>query len=412
MLSIARRLYYYNTNGSRISASAVRIATAGVAIGVMVMVMSLSIALGFQNQVRSKVADIAGYIQVVNAKSMYQSISMPIQITDSLMRELRAVPGVVMVQRYAVQTGMFKTMDAFRGTIVRGVGQEYDLSFIRSCMTDGHIPQFGTSDNPTDSIIISGRTADALRLKTGDCVYAYFFTNSLRARRYIVAGIFNTYMSDFDDNLVFADVRNVQGVAHWDKDNYSGAEIILPDFRNLNETAMQVGRVVLKLTDCNGQYYASPTVREIYPQIFSWLTLLDTNVIAILVLMMCVACVTMVSGLLIIILERTQFIGIMKAMGATNSQLRHLFLWLSAMIVVRGLVIGNATALALLCIQNYTGIVKLDPANYYLDTVPVSFPWIQICIVNISTLIICVLVLVIPSCLVSRIHPARSIRFE
>jgi lipoprotein-releasing system permease protein len=279
-------------------------------------------------------------------------------------------------------------------------------------MAEGHIPQFGAGDTPSDSIIISGRTAAALKLKTGDRVYAYFFTNQLRARRYIVAGIFNTYMSDFDDNLVFADVRNVQGIAHWDKDIYSGAEVILPGFQDLNEIAMQVGRVVLSLTDSNGQYYANPTVREIYPQIFSWLTLLDTNVIAILILMICVACVTMVSGLLIIILERTQFIGIMKAMGATNSQLRHLFLYLSAMIVVRGIVIGNAIAFALLYLQKYTGIAKLDPANYYLNTVPVSFPWTQIAIVNISTLIICVLVLVIPSYLVSRIHPAKSIRFE
>lgn len=411
MLSIARRLYN-NAGGSRISASAVRIATAGVAIGVLVMVMSLSIALGFQNEVRRKVADIAGYIEIVNAKSMYQSTSLPIQITDSLVRELRAVPGVVRVQRYAVQTGMFKTTDAFRGTVVRGIGTEYDLTFIRSCMAEGHIPQFGAGDTPSDSIIISGRTAAALKLKTGDRVYAYFFTNQLRARRYIVAGIFNTYMSDFDDNLVFADVRNVQGIAHWDKDIYSGAEVILPGFQDLNEIAMQVGRVVLSLTDSNGQYYANPTVREIYPQIFSWLTLLDTNVIAILILMICVACVTMVSGLLIIILERTQFIGIMKAMGATNSQLRHLFLYLSAMIVVRGIVVGNAIAFALLYLQKYTGIAKLDPANYYLNTVPVSFPWTQIAIVNISTLIICVLVLVIPSYLVSRIHPAKSIRFE
>ena len=412
MLSIARRLYYYNTNGSRISASAVRIATAGVAIGVMVMVMSLSIALGFQNQVRSKVADIAGYIQVVNAKSMYQSISMPIQITDSLMRELRAVPGVVRVQRYAVQTGMFKTMDAFRGTIVRGVGQEYDLSFIRSCMTDGHIPQFGTSDSPTDSIIISGRTADALRLKTGDCVYAYFLTNSLRARRYIVAGIFNTYMSDFDDNLVFADVRNVQGVAHWDKDNYSGAEIILPDFRDLNETAMQVGRVVLKLTDCNGQYYASPTVREIYPQIFSWLELLDLNVWIILALMVCVTGFTMISGLLIIILERVQMIGVLKALGARNGMVRHTFMWFAVFIIGKGMIIGNILGIGICLIQYYTGIVKLDPTIYYVAEAPVEINIPLFLLVNIATLLVSVLILIVPSFLASNIRPAQSMRYE
>ena len=411
MLTIARRLYNH-AGGDRISASAVRIATAGVAVGVMVMVMSLSIALGFQQEVRHKVASVAGYINVVNAKSLSGTTSAPIQITDSLVRELRAVSRVLRVQRYALQTGMFKTSNAFRGTVLRGVGHDYDLTFIRNSIVSGHIPHFGLGESPSDSILVSSRTADALDLKTGDRVYAYFFADQLRARRYVVAGIFNTYMSDFDDNLVFADVRSVQGISHWDRDTYSGAEIILTDFSDLNQTAVQVGRIVLRLTDPNGQYYATPTVREQYPQIFSWLTLLDTNVVAILILMICVACVTMVSGLLIIILGRTQFIGIMKAMGSTNSQLRRLFLYLSAMIVIRGLLIGNTLALSLLSLQKYTSLVSLDPANYYLSTVPVSFPWTQILIVNAATFIICVLVLVLPSYIVSRIMPANSIRFE
>lgn len=411
MLSIARRLYRH-AGGDRISVSAVRIATAGVAIGVMVMVMSLSIALGFQQEVRRKVASLGGYVNVINAKSMTGTTSEPIQITDSLVRQLRAIPGVVRVQRYALQTGMFKTGTAFRGTVLRGVGREYDLTFIRNSIVSGRIPRFGEGRTPSDSILVSRRTADALELDTGDRVYAYFFADRLRARRYVVAGIFNTYMSDFDDNLVFADVRSVQGISHLPSDTYSGAEVILTDYRNLNDVAVQVGRVVLRLTDPNGQYYASPTVREMYPQIFSWLTLLDTNVTAILILMICVACVTMVSGLLIIILGRTQFIGIMKAMGATNAQLRRLFLYLSAMIVVRGIVIGNAVALTLLCLQRYTLIVRLNPADYYLSAVPVSFPWTQILIVNAVTFVICVLVLVLPSYVISKIMPANSIRFE
>lgn len=411
MLSIARRLYRH-AGGDRISVSAVRIATAGVAIGVMVMVMSLSIALGFQQEVRRKVASLGGYVNVINAKSMTGTTSEPIQITDSLVRQLRAIPGVVRVQRYALQTGMFKTGTAFRGTVLRGVGREYDLTFIRNSIVSGRIPRFGEGRTPSDSILVSRRTADALELDTGDRVYAYFFADHLRARRYVVAGIFNTYMSDFDDNLVFADVRSVQGISHLPPDTYSGAEVILTDYRNLNDVAVQVGRVVLRLTDPNGQYYASPTVREMYPQIFSWLTLLDTNVTAILILMICVACVTMVSGLLIIILGRTQFIGIMKAMGATNAQLRRLFLYLSAMIVVRGIVIGNAVALTLLCLQRYTSIVRLNPADYYLSAVPVSFPWTQILIVNAATFVICVLVLVLPSYVISKIMPANSIMFE
>ena len=414
MLYIARRLYSDggSASGSRISMSAVRIATAGVAIGVLVMIMSVAIAVGFQREIRQRVADLGGHVQVMNPASLYKAQSQPVDLNDTLCAELKKLPGVLDLQRFASVSGMLKTENAFQGIVLRGVGKDCDRGFLEGSLKDGVVPRFGFTKEANDSILLSKPTADALGLKTGQQVYAYFFNGGLKARHLTVSGIYQTHMSDFDRNLCFADVRLTQQLLGWQGDQFSGAEIRVDNFDDVAQVNIDVLRKVIHLTDKYGNYYSASSVFDMYPQIFSWLTLLDTNVIAILILMICVASVTMVSGLLIIILERTRFIGVMKAMGATNGQLRRLFLWLASMIVVRGMVVGDVLALVLLTVQKYTGIIRLDPENYYLEHVPVYFHWSGFALINVVTLIACVLVLVIPSYVVSRIHPAKSIRFE
>ena len=411
MFFVAKKLYDTGEAG-RVSASAVRIATAGVAVGIMVMIISICVTVGFQREIKSRVASLVGHVQVLNTQSLYRTHSTSIQITDSLMGELNRLPGVSNVHRFVLCPGMLKTENAFIGLFFRGVEAGFDKSFIAANIVSGRVPSFSSDSISNDSILVSASTASALQVRAGDRVYAYFFDNNLRARRFVVSGIFQTNMADFDSKMCFTSMRTAQQLNRWQKDQFSGGEIILKDFSHVEKVSGQVSSMLSRKQDDYGQYYSSVRVDELFPQIFSWLTLLDTNVVAILILMICVAGVTMISGLLVLILERTRFIGVMKAMGSTNSQLRRIFLYLSSMIVVRGLLLGNVLALFLMALQKLTGLVTLDPASYYISYVPVHFPWTSILIVNIVTFLVCVLSLVVPTLVISHISPAKSIRFE
>lgn len=411
MFFVAKKLYDTGEAG-RVSASAVRIATAGVAVGIMVMIISICVTVGFQREIKSRVASLVGHVQVLNTQSLYRTHSTSIQITDSLMGELNRLPGVSNVHRFVLCPGMLKTENAFIGLFFRGVEAGFDKSFIAANIVSGRVPSFSSDSISNDSILVSASTASSLQVRAGDRVYAYFFDNNLRARRFVVSGIFQTNMADFDSKMCFTSMRTAQQLNRWQKDQFSGGEIILKDFSHVEKVSGQVSSMLSRKQDDYGQYYSSVRVDELFPQIFSWLTLLDTNVVAILILMICVAGVTMISGLLVLILERTRFIGVMKAMGSTNSQLRRIFLYLSSMIVVRGLLLGNVLALFLMALQKWTGLVTLDPASYYISYVPVHFPWTSILIVNIVTFLVCVLSLVVPTLVISHISPAKSIRFE
>lgn len=411
MFFVAKKLYDTGEAG-RVSASAVRIATAGVAVGIMVMIISICVTVGFQREIKSRVASLVGHVQVLNTQSLYRTHSTSIQITDSLMGELNRLPGVSNVHRFVLCPGMLKTENAFIGLFFRGVEAGFDKSFIAANIVSGRVPSFSSDSISNDSILVSASTASALQVRAGDRVYAYFFDNNLRARRFVVSGIFQTNMADFDSKMCFTSMRTAQQLNRWQKDQFSGGEIILKDFSHVEKVSGQVSSMLSRKQDDYGQYYSSVRVDELFPQIFSWLTLLDTNVVAILILMICMAGVTMISGLLVLILERTRFIGVMKAMGSTNSQLRRIFLYLSSMIVVRGLLLGNVLALFLMALQKWTGLVTLDPASYYISYVPVHFPWTSILIVNIVTFLVCVLSLVVPTLVISHISPAKSIRFE
>ena len=411
MYFVAKRIYQGGEAG-RASASAVRIATAGVAVGILVMIISICVTIGFQREIKGRVASLVGHIQVVNSETLYRNSPAAIEVSDSLCLEMSSLPGVAHVQRFALCMGMLKTDNAFQGIYFRGVDSAFDSSFLSDNMVSGVVPSFGRGETPSDSILLSASLASSLQVEVGQKIYAYFFDNSLRARRFVVSGVFQTNMADFDGKMCYVDMRTVQRLSGWERNQYSGAEVILDDFSAMDSVSTSLSSMFFMKEDAYGQYYATPRVDDLFPQIFSWLTLLDTNVVAILILMICVASVTMMSGLLIIILERTRFIGVMKSMGATDRQLRSVFLYLSSMIVIRGLFLGNVIAFALLFIQKVTGIVALDPESYYLARVPVHFPVWSIVLVNIVTLLVCVMVLLLPTHIVSRIHPARSIRFE
>ncbi|MBQ0049170.1 MAG: ABC transporter permease [Bacteroidales bacterium] len=408
---LARRLYRHGGDVKRVSRPAIRIATLGVSLGVAVMVVSVCVVMGFKQSIMQKLMGMGGHVQVLNYEYQVDLEQHPIVLDETIMEQLSALPGVQHVQRFINQAGMLKTDDAFQGVMLKGINEEYDTRFLAEHIVEGEMPVFSDSAS-RQQIMISQRLSRQLRLGLGSQVYAYFFDGKVRARKFTVAAIYATHMSEFDKTLVFTDMHTTRRLASYQPDQYSGAEINIANTDSLGIIALEVAQTVNHLTDDYGAHYTSPTIRDLYPGIFSWLTLLDTNVWVILCLMLAVAAFTMISGLLIIILERTQFIGTMKALGATNSRLRHLFLYFASFVILRGIFWGNVAGIGIVLLQYFTGFIHLDAATYYVDSVPVSLEWLFIIAINIGTLFISFLVLILPSYLVSRIHPAKSMRFE
>lgn len=413
-LFIARRIYSDHIGDQqKVSKPAIRIAVAGVAIGLAVMIISVCVVLGFKHTIRDKVVGFGSHIQVANFYTLQSSaIDQPIAIGDSMMNVLKKTEGVKHVQRFAMKQGILKTDNDFLGVMFKGVGPEFDSTFIHKNMVEGSIPHFSDQQS-TNRILISKDMANKLSVKAGDRIFAYFIgEGGVRTRRFTISGIYQTNLAQYDKTTCFCDLYTARKLNAWTDDMVTGAELTVNDFKQLNTTANDIINRVNRTQDQYGNTFSSKTIRELSPQIFSWLDLLDLNVWIILAIMTAVAVVTMISGLLIIILERTTMIGVLKALGARNSTVRHTFLWFAAFIIGKGLLIGDALALALILLQKFTGFAKLDPQTYYVDVVPVELDWTLIVALNIATMLIALFVLIAPSYLVSHIHPAKSMRYE
>ena len=411
-LYIARTIYADTGDRHKVSKPAMRIAIAGVAIGLAVMIVSVSVVFGFKHTIQDKVIGFGGHIQVADFMTLQNQEQYPIQMGDSMLRVIRSIPGVSHVQRFAMKQGILKTDSDFLGVAFKGIGADYDTTFIHQHMVEGSIPHFSDSVS-TNSILISQRMADMLHLKAGGRVFAYFIDQQgVRARRFTIAGIYRTNLTQYDRTICFTDLHTAVRLNGWESDQVTGAEVTVADLNRLNDVEGLFIDRVNRSVDRYGATYTSKTIQEVNPQIFHWLNLLDLNVWIILALMVAVAGVTMVSGLLIIILERTTMIGVLKALGARNRMVRRVFLWFAVFIIGRGLLWGDGIALALLLLQRYTGLVRLDPTTYYVDTAPVEINIPIILLLNLVTLLVSVLVLIGPSYLVSHIHPAKSMRYE
>jgi len=408
---VAKRLFSQGGSSGRASRLATGIATFGVAIGLAVMLVSVAIVLGFQKEVQDKVLGFGAHIKVLNYRSLGQQEFSPIVIDDSLTSRLSAIPNVASVARFCTKPGMLKTEANFRGIAIQGIGQDYDQSFISSHLVKGEMPVF-TDSVSSGKLVISHSMAREMQVDVGQTIYAYFFEKNVRARKFTVAGIYQTNLTDFDKNFAYTDLFSIHRLLGWDSLQYAGAELRLNDFDRLDETLLAVVNEVNHRQDAYGEYYSSMSIRMEHPQIFAWLNLLDMDIAVILILMICVSIFTAVSGLLIIILERTNFIGIMKALGARNKQVRHLFLNYALLIIVRGIVLGNLLAFALILMQKYTGLVTLDPEVYYIEAVPVLVNWLWVAAIDLGTFVISALAMIVPSFVVSNITPAKSIRFE
>ena len=411
-LFIARRIYREPGDRHKVSRPAIRIATIGVAIGLAVMLITVAVVTGFKHTIRDKVVGFGSHIQVMNFLTMQTTDPYPVCLDDSLMKVLRGIEGVRHAERYALTQGILKTDDDFMGIMFKGVGKEYDLSFLQQHLIEGKMPQL--SDTASHyQLLLSKMVADKMQLKVGNKVFAYFiYKDNVRARRFTICGIYETNMTQFDQNLCFTDLHTTVKLNGWQAGECTGAELLVDNFEQLDATAQNVVSKVNRTQDHNGGTLTSQTIYETYPQIFSWLDLLDVNVWIILALMVCVAGFTMISGLLIIILERTQMIGVLKALGSNNKTIRHTFLWFAAFIIGKGLLWGNMIGIGLIILQQQTGIVKLDPATYYVSTAPLELNIPVVLLLNAATLFICIFVLIAPSYLISHIHPAKSMRYE
>ena len=383
----------------------------GVILGMVVMILSLSIGLGFKREVRQKIIGFGSHLQVMSYDYNNSYESNPITNDSDLVSELKTIEGINQVQVFATKPGIIKTSEAIQGIILKGVGADFDWGFMEEVCVDGHIPNFQDSVR-SNEIYISEEIAKMLRLKVNDPLRMYFVQDQVRMRRFTVSGIYNSHFPEFDKTFAFVDIRHVQKLNNWDENKVSGYEIIIDDFKQLDQIHQEVYYVTSSKVEENGTMLRAKTIRQVQPQIFTWLDMLDMNLLVILVLILLVAGFNMVSGLLILIIERTNMIGIFKALGAENWSLRKVFLYLALYIVGKGLIWGNLIGVGLALLQKYTQLIKLDAANYYLETVPVYLQASHLIMLNVGVAIITLLMLLGPSYLVARILPVKAIRFN
>lgn len=406
---IARRLYKNENDGQRVSRPAVVIAQVGVALGLAVMIVTICVSLGFKHEIRSKVVGFNSHIHVSNIEASLSYETSPINVDDSLLQAVAALDGVRHVQRYVTKPGIFRTNEDFLGFVLKGVGEEYDLSFFDSYLQEGSLDSLRTSNN---ALLIARPMADKLALKVGDKIDTYFIEQTIRARRFTVCGIYETGFGDFDNLIAVSTIATVQSLNRWDSCQVAGIEVALDDYDRLSDGAYRVGQFFDAYGQQHKEDYYVQTIEEQNPSLFAWLDILDINVWMILLLMLGVAGFTVISGLLILILERTQFIGILKALGSPNISIRRTFLYLSAYIIGKGMLWGNIVGLTLCAVQKWTGLIPLDPKNYYLDCVPIEFNWVFLILLNVGMLVLSVAMLIVPSHLISKIYPSKTIQFE
>ncbi|MGV8962806.1 MAG: ABC transporter permease [Candidatus Saccharimonadaceae bacterium] len=411
-LFIAKRLYKGDQkNKKKVSSPAVSIAITGIALGLTVMILSVCIVIGFKKEIRGKVIGFGSHLQITSFEDNSSYELNPIAISDTLLNKLKSNPQIMHVQPYIIKPGIIKTEENFQGVVLKGVNQDYDWDFFKKNMVEGHI----LNPNDTSGVnhtIISRDIANKLHLKLGDKFTVYFVQEPIRARRFEITGIYQTNFEDYDKLYILTDMKLLLKLNQWDEDFASGLEVLVKDYNKLDVTAQNVFFDMVSHRDRLGNTLYTRSIKDINPIIFDWLNLLDMNVWIIIILMLIVSGFTMISGLLIIILERTNMIGILKAVGTRDIKIRKIFLYLSSFLILKGLFWGNVIALILCFAQKYLHIVKLNPQVYYTDYVPVDINLWIILIINVGTLVVSMFMMIGPSYLIAKISPAKSIKFE
>ena len=387
------------------------IAIIGIATGLAVMILAVAILTGFKQEIRDKVVGFGSHIQITNLDSNISYETTPVSDTQSFVKEIRNIPGIRHIQVFGTKAGIIKTNDEIQGVVLKGIGNDFDWSYFGSNIVDGSI--FTVNDSTrTDKVIISKKLSDMLRLKTGDSFAMHFIQDPPRMRKFTISGIYETSLEEFDKRYVFCDIGHIKRLNGWDDSMVSGFEIFIDNFDDLDMMTGRVRDAVGYEVAENEPGFKTTNIRIKYPQIFDWLNFQDINVVIIIILMLVVAGFNMISGLLILILEKTNMIGILKALGSEDKTVRKVFLYQAAYLIIKGLVWGNLIGLGLAFLQLKTGLITLDPASYYIKTVPVNLDLIHIIMLNAGTMAAIIIMLLIPSQLISRITPVKAIRYD
>jgi lipoprotein-releasing system permease protein len=408
---IAQRLIKGRREGTSFSRPINVIAIIGIAMGLAVMILAVSILTGFKQQIRDKVVGFGSHIQIMNFDSNISFETTPISDTQKFIPMIKKIPGISHLEVFATKAGIIRTDEDIQGVVLKGIGSDFDWNYFSSNMVDGSV--FTVTDTGrTDKVIISKKISNMLRLKTGDSFAMLFIQDPPRMRKFTISGIYETSLEEFDKMYVYCDIGHIKRLNGWKDDQVSGFEVFIDDFDKLDEMTSAVRDVIgYKITEENTKFKIT-NIRTKYPQIFDWLNFQDINVIIIILLMLIVAGFNMISGLLILILEKTNMIGVLKSLGAEDITIRRVFLYQAAYLIGKGLFWGNLIGIGLAYLQLKTGAITLDPSSYYIKTVPVNLELTHILLLNAGTMAAIILMLLVPTQLISRITPVKAIRYD
>ena len=405
---IAKRLITARDHKSSISAPIIKIAIAAIAIGMIMMIVSIATGIGLQQKIRQKVAAFNGHISITNYDENQSQLSItPISTHQDFYPKFKNVSGINHVQAVATKAGIIRTETAFEGIIFKGVGKDYQWENLKEYLIAGNLPNLNNQLN--EEVLVSEFLANRLNLKVGDRFNTFFMKEDTNQkpnlRVFKITGVFNSGFQEFDASYIIGDIRHLQRINKWSPDQVGAFEVFVDDFNSIQEKGQEV-------YEQTGSSLDTQTIVEKYYYIFEWLKLFDFNIIVILIIMIAVATINMVVALLVLILERTQMIGILKALGANNWAVRKIFLYNAFYLIAKGLFWGNTIGIGLLLIQQKFGIIKLNPENYYVNQAPVYLDFGYILLLNLGTILICLLILLIPSYIITKISPIKAIRFD
>ena len=401
---IAKRLVSAKEGNNRLSRPIIRIAILAIALSVTVMLISIGVVKGFKKDIADKVIGFGSHIQITAFSDNNSYETKAISKNQDFYPSIENEKGINHIQYFATKAGIIKTADEIHGVILKGVGSDFNRDFFKDNLVEGEVPIYNDTLS-SSRVIISKKIADLLDLEIDEKLIMYFAQDPPRVRKFVVAGIYTTELEEFDNLYVFGDIRHIQNLNNWGIDSVGGFEITIHNFDNLDALTQMVYEKIDY--DLNAQ-----TIKEINPQIFDWLKLQDINVNVIIILMLIVAGINIITALLILILERTKLIGILKAIGQNNWSVRKVFLYNASYLIGKGLFWGNLLGIGLCLLQKYFHLISLNPATYYMNTVPIHLTFSDILLLNFGAMLSCILMLIIPTYLITKITPIKEIRFE
>lgn len=413
-LFIARKLFFDKSNQKYLSQKVIRIALVGIALGLAVMIVSVAVVTGFKTEIRDKVIGFGSHIQIVNYDSNNSYETKPIPENQPFITDVKRLPGVTGIQPFATKPGMIKTEEYIQGIVFKGVEPEYNWDFFKKNLLEGRLPALNDSVR-VNEIILSQQVSNLLKLKVDDSAILYFINEEETIPRILqlnVCGIYRTSLEEFDNLFILGDIKQVQRLNDWQADEISGFEVTVSDFNKTEEIEQEVRNLVINYREENSAILRTSSITREYPQIFDWLAITDMNVWIILLLLSLVAGFNMISGLLVLILERSAMIGVLKAMGSPTWSIRKVFLYLSVFLTGRGMLWGNIFGITVILVQKFFHIIKLDPIMYYVDVVPINFSLMHILLLNVASIAVTTLMLLVPSYIISKISPDKTIRFN